>query len=95
MRNRIFPLLFLFILTINCKIAIAQYPSKPINIIVPFPAGTASDLVTRILAGEMSQSMGQPILVQNRPGANGAIGAAAVAATHPTAITYCWPQLEQ
>lgn len=83
MRSRIFPLLFLLILTINCKLAIAQYPTKPINIIVPFPAGTASDLVTRILAGEMSQSMGQPILVQNRPGANGAIGAAAVAASPP------------
>jgi len=83
MRRHLLSFLFLLIMAINCKIAMAQYPNKPINIIVPFPAGTASDLVTRILASEMSQSMGQPILIQNRPGANGAIGAASVAAATP------------
>ena len=57
----------------------AQYPTKPINIIVPFPAGTASDIVTRILATEMSTAMGQPVIVQNKPGGNSVIGAAFVA----------------
>ncbi len=65
----------------------AQYPAKPINLIVPFPAATASDLVARIIATEMSTTMGQPVLVQNRPGANSAIGAAAVAAAAPDGYT--------
>src|SRR5689334_10566050 len=54
--------------------AVAQYPSKPITLIVPFPAGTASDLVTRIIANDLTASLGQPVIVSNRPGANSAIG---------------------
>jgi tripartite-type tricarboxylate transporter receptor subunit TctC len=57
----------------------AQFPNRPVTIVVPFPGGTASDLVTRILATEMGASMGQPVVVQNRPGGNSAIGAASVA----------------
>ena len=74
-------------LLVMTSFALAQYPTKPISIIVPFPAGTASDLVTRILATEMSMTMGQPVIVQNRPGANSAIGAAAVAAAPPDGYT--------
>jgi tripartite-type tricarboxylate transporter receptor subunit TctC len=59
--------------------ASAQYPAKPITIIVPFPTATASDLIARIIATELAGTMGQPVLVQNRPGGNSAIGAAAVA----------------
>lgn len=65
----------------------AQYPNKPVNIIVPFPAGTASDLVTRILAAEMSSAMGQPFIVQNKPGANSVIGAASVVSAPPDGYT--------
>jgi len=54
---------------------------------VPFPVATASDTLTRIVAAEMSASMGQPIVVQNRPGANSAIGAAAVATSAPDGYT--------
>lgn len=68
-------------------VASAQYPTKPITLVVPFPAGTASDLVTRIIAGDLSASLGQPVVVQNRPGANSAIGAAAVAAAPPDGYT--------
>jgi len=56
-----------------------SYPDKPIRIIVPFAAGTATDTVTRLAAQQVSDALKQPVLVDNRPGANGAIGASAVA----------------
>jgi tripartite-type tricarboxylate transporter receptor subunit TctC len=63
------------------------YPSKPIKMIVPFPAGGTTDIVARILAQRMSESMGQPILVDNRGGAGGAIGADLVAKAPPDGYT--------
>lgn len=55
--------------------AFAQnFPSQPIRIIVPFPAGQASDVITRILGDRISPAIGQPIVVENRPGAGGNIG---------------------
>jgi tripartite-type tricarboxylate transporter receptor subunit TctC len=70
-----------------CGSVSAQYPTKPIKIVVPFPAGTASDTVARILATSMSSSMGQAVIVENRPGADSAIGAASVAAAPPDGYT--------
>jgi len=52
------------------------YPARPITVILPFAAGSASDVVTRIMVNKMSQTMGQPIVVDNRPGAGGNIGTA-------------------
>jgi tripartite-type tricarboxylate transporter receptor subunit TctC len=51
------------------------FPSKPINMIVPFPPGGPTDLVARVIAQKMSESMGQPVVVDNRGGANGNLGA--------------------
>jgi tripartite-type tricarboxylate transporter receptor subunit TctC len=51
-----------------------QFPSQPLRIIVPFPAGQASDVITRLLADRISPALGQPIIVENRPGAGGNIG---------------------
>lgn len=59
--------------------ALAQFPGKPIRVVVPFPAGSATDTVTRILANSVSQSVGQPLLVENKAGADGAIAAGEVA----------------
>jgi tripartite-type tricarboxylate transporter receptor subunit TctC len=55
------------------------YPNRPIRAIVPFAAGSATDIVARTFADQMSKTLGQPIVIENRPGANGLIGADAVA----------------
>jgi tripartite-type tricarboxylate transporter receptor subunit TctC len=64
--------------------AIAQsWPERPIQLIVPFPAGSSTDTVARIIGPMMSEQLGQPVVVENRPGASGAIGAQAVADSNP------------
>lgn len=55
------------------------YPNKPIRVIVPFPAGSTTDIIARAITDKMSASLGQPLVVDNRGGASGTIGQAAVA----------------
>ncbi|HYW61517.1 MAG TPA: tripartite tricarboxylate transporter substrate binding protein [Xanthobacteraceae bacterium] len=64
------------------------YPSRPITVIVPFAGGSASDVVTRIMLNKMSANMGQPIVVENRPGAGGNIGTAYGAKAAPDGYTW-------
>jgi tripartite-type tricarboxylate transporter receptor subunit TctC len=59
--------------------AAAQFPAKPIRLVVPFPGGSATDTVSRILGSSVSQAIGQSLLVENKAGADGAIAAAEVA----------------
>jgi tripartite-type tricarboxylate transporter receptor subunit TctC len=64
-----------------------SYPSRPIRIIVTFPPGGSSDTLTRVLAQEMSESLGQPVVIENRTGAGGNIGVDAAAKSPPDGYT--------
>jgi tripartite-type tricarboxylate transporter receptor subunit TctC len=77
---RLLPAVFLAAFLTAGGAAFAQgYPNKPVRLIVPWPPGQATDLAARIVAEKLAQSMGQPFVVENKPGAGGAIGTDAVA----------------
>jgi len=83
-RGILLPMAVVVFGTIITDPATAQpYPSRRITLVVPFPAGGATDVVARILARGLSDRMKQPVIIDNRPGANGAIGRAAVAKAPP------------
>ena len=63
------------------------YPNKPIKAIVPFAAGSATDQIGRAFAQKMSEVLGQPIVVENKAGVNGMLGADAVAKSAPDGYT--------
>jgi tripartite-type tricarboxylate transporter receptor subunit TctC len=65
----------------------AEYPSRPIRIVVPWPAGGPTDAVARVLAQEMSETLHQPVIVDNRAGATGTIGSDTVARSAPDGYT--------
>jgi tripartite-type tricarboxylate transporter receptor subunit TctC len=71
--------------------ALAQgaWPSRPIRVIVPFGAGTSTDIMTRLVTPRMSEDLGQPIVVENRPGAGGIVGSDAVAKSPPDGYNLC------
>ncbi len=67
--------------------AMAQYPDKAVTVIVPFPPGGASDVTARTVAPELAKKLGQQVVIDNKGGANGAIGAAALKAAKPDGYT--------
>jgi len=78
----------LLLCLLACGSAAAQpFPSKPLKVIVPFPPGGTTDIVARLVSTKMGESMGQPILVENRGGAGGTIAAEAVAKSAPDGYT--------
>lgn len=74
--------------TLACTAALAQtYPDKPIKAVVPFAAGSATDQIGRAFAQKMQEALGQPIVIDNKPGVNGMLGADAVAKAAPDGYT--------
>ena len=68
--------------------AFAQaYPNKPIKVVVPFAAGSATDQITRAFTAKVQDTLGQPMVIENRPGVNGMLGAEAVAKAAPDGYT--------
>jgi tripartite-type tricarboxylate transporter receptor subunit TctC len=65
----------------------ARFPEKPVKIIVGFPPGTSTDTLTRLVAVRMSEGLGQPLVVENKPGAGSSIGAETVARSAPDGYT--------
>jgi len=70
-----------------CSAALAQYPTRPIRLVVPSTAGDGSDVLARLVAKHLSDALGQPIVIENRPGAGGSIAGAAVASAAPDGYT--------
>jgi tripartite-type tricarboxylate transporter receptor subunit TctC len=69
------------------QIAASAFPSRPIHIVVPFPAGGPADIVARLISRKMSEDWGQAVIIDNRPGANTIIGAQFVARSPPDGYT--------
>jgi tripartite-type tricarboxylate transporter receptor subunit TctC len=65
-----------------------SWPTKPIRLVIPFPAGGSTDVVGRVIAEKVSQSIGQPVVVENRAGAGGTTGSSVVAKSAPDGYTF-------
>lgn len=92
MNNRVFKFAAAIAATFFCGAShsassASEWPTQPIQIVVPYSAGGAVDVLTRIVAKEMSKDLGQPIIVQPRPGGEGNIAAMAVARAEPDGYT--------
>jgi tripartite-type tricarboxylate transporter receptor subunit TctC len=80
-------LLLALLFSVSTAVAQDAYPTKPVRIIVAYPAGGANDIVARAIGQELSQDLGQPVVVENRSGAAGTVGADAAAKSAPDGYT--------
>src|SRR6266581_749966 len=78
---------FVGIIVLSTTAAFALYPDRPVTIVVPFAPGGANDVVVRAIQQPLAEALGQPIIVENRGGAGGSVGAAFVARAHPDGYT--------
>lgn len=82
------PLTTLTCLALLVSSASAQeWPTRPLRLVVPFPAGGSADVQSRVIADELAVALGQPVIVDNKPGAGGNLGAAEAARSHPDGYT--------
>jgi tripartite-type tricarboxylate transporter receptor subunit TctC len=77
----------LFSMLLHAGAAFAQYPTRPIRIVIPFGAGSATDAVMRVLAPRLAERLGQPVLIDPKPGADGALSAIEVSRAEPDGYT--------
>src|SRR6266446_1346903 len=86
--RRLFLLLFAALLAaLFCHGALAQYPSRPIRLLVPIPPGGGPDIVARLISAKLAETLGQPVVIENRVGGNGAVAGEAVARSSPDGYT--------
>jgi tripartite-type tricarboxylate transporter receptor subunit TctC len=76
-----------FILLFSCALGAQDFPNRPLRLIVTVPPGGAADFIARLVGGKLSESLGQPVIVENRGGAGGTIAADAVAKASPDGYT--------
>ena len=81
-------LLMCLALTVAAPVIAQSWPTKPVKIVVPFPPGGSADPIARLLATKLQETLGQPFVVENKPGASGAIGTGLVAKSAPDG--YSW-----
>jgi len=79
--------LFLGACVVPLSVAAAEYPDRPVRLVVPFPAGGGADTLARIIMPRVAQALGAPIVIDNKPGAGGNIGAEIVARAAPDGYT--------
>jgi len=82
MRKLLFALVFF-----SGGVLAQAWPTKPLKLVVPFPPGGGTDLASRSVAAKLAEALGQPVVIENRPGAGGTIGADAVAKSAPDGYT--------
>src|SRR5688572_33440589 len=75
------------LLLVFAGLAIAQYPARPIRLLVPNPPGGATDTLARVFAPKLGEALGQPVIVDNRPGSNGNVASEAAARAAPDGHT--------
>jgi tripartite-type tricarboxylate transporter receptor subunit TctC len=77
----------LWLMALPACVAAQEYPSRPVRVVIPYPAGSTPDIVGRTLADRLQKALGQPFVVENRTGAGGSIGTEAVAKSAPDGHT--------
>src|SRR6201984_2388552 len=77
------------IVTMDCNLALAQatFPSKPVKFLIPYPGGGSNDVLARIVGDKLQAKWQQPVIIENRTGGSGNIGAALVAQAEPDGYT--------
>lgn len=79
--------IFLSAVLLSCNALAQSYPHRPVKVVVPWPPGQATDIAARVVAEKLSASLGQPFVIDNKPGAGGSIGSDQVAKSAPDGYT--------